>query len=154
MVILGQTELITGLNGTKDQDKQWSVIDRNNNNIYLTWTQFDDYGSNDPADISIILFSKSLDGGNTWSEPLRINKFEGSCYEQDGNSTIGAIPAVGPNGEVYVSWVGPNGLMFNRSLDQGNTWLPEEIMISSLPDGNILSITGIKKSICNACIKM
>jgi hypothetical protein len=24
-----------GLNGTKDQDKQWSVIDRNNNNIYL-----------------------------------------------------------------------------------------------------------------------
>jgi hypothetical protein len=143
----------TGLNGTKDQDKQWSVIDRNNNNIYLTWTQFDDYGSNDPSDISIILFSKSLDGGNTWSEPLRINKFEGSCNEQDGNSTIGAIPAVGPNGEVYVSWVGPNGLMFNRSLDQGNTWLPEEIMISSLPDGNILRITGIKRAFVMPALK-
>jgi len=143
----------TGLNGTKDQDKQWSVIDRNNNNIYLAWTQFDDYGSNDPTDISIILFSKSLDGGNTWSEPLRISKFEGSCNEQDGNSTIGAIPAVGPNGEVYVSWVGPNGLMFNRSIDQGNTWLPEEIMISSLPDGNNLSITGINRAFVMPALK-
>ncbi len=135
----------TGLNGTKDQDKQWSVIDRNNNNIYLTWTQFDDYGSNDPADISIILFSKSLDGGNTWSTPIRINKFAGGSAD-DGNSIGGAVPSVGPNGEIYVSWAVPNGIVFNRSLDQGDTWLQEEIIINYLPGGLKYNIPGIQRA--------
>jgi hypothetical protein len=135
----------TGLNGTKAQDKQWSVVDRTNNNIYLTWTQFDDYGSDDPADISIILFSKSIDGGNTWSDPLRINKFEGDCIDDD-NTVEGAVPAVGPNGEIYVSWAGPKGLVFNRSLDQGNTWLEEEIMIDAMPGGWNYNVPGISRA--------
>ncbi len=142
----------TGLNGTKDQDKQWSVIDRNNNNIYLVWTQFDEIWSSDPSDISVILFSKSLDGGNTWSAPLRINKFSGDSKD-GGNSVTGAMPAVGPNGEIFVSWYGPNGIMFNRSLDQGSTWLPEEIMISSVPGGHIFDITGIQRALILPVIK-
>ena len=36
----------------------------------------------------------------------------------------GALPAVGPNGEVYVAWAGPRGIVFNRSLDGDQTWLP------------------------------
>lgn len=28
----------TGLNGNKAQDKQWGIIDRKTNDIYLTWT--------------------------------------------------------------------------------------------------------------------
>ena len=135
----------TGLNETKAQDKQWSVVDRTNNNIYLTWTQFDDYGSQNPSDISIILFSKSLDGGDSWSTPLRINKFEGDCVDDD-DTVEGAVPAVGPNGEVYVSWAGPKGLVFNRSLDQGNTWLEEEILINSMPGGWNYSIPGISRA--------
>ena len=35
----------TGLNGTKAQDKQWTIVDRSNNNIYMSWTEFDHYGS-------------------------------------------------------------------------------------------------------------
>ena len=135
----------TGLNGTKDQDKQWSVIDRANNNIYLTWTQFDDYGSNDPTDISVILFSKSLDGGESWSTPLRINKFEGDCLDGD-DAVGGAVPAVGPNGEIYVSWAGPKGLVFNKSLDHGDTWLQEEILIDLMPGGWNQSISGISRA--------
>lgn len=46
----------TGLNGTKAQDKHWPIVDRTNNNIYVTWTQFDVYGSANPLDSSIILF--------------------------------------------------------------------------------------------------
>ncbi|MFH1321616.1 MAG: hypothetical protein ABII90_13320 [Bacteroidota bacterium] len=56
-----------GLNGTKAQDKEWVVVDRNTNHIYVTWTQFDDYGSTNVNDSTIILFSKSVDGGQTWS---------------------------------------------------------------------------------------
>ncbi|NOQ91533.1 MAG: T9SS type A sorting domain-containing protein [Flavobacteriaceae bacterium] len=134
-----------GLNGTKNQDKPWSVIDQNNNNIYLTWTQFDEYRSSDPLDISIILFSKSLDGGSTWSTPLRINKFAGDSKDDD-DTVEGAVPAIGPNGEIYVSWAGPNGLVFNRSFDQGDTWLQEEIFINSMPGGWNYNIPGISRA--------
>jgi hypothetical protein len=136
----------TGLNGTKGQDKQWCAIDRTNNNIYLTWTQFDHYGSANSNDSSIILFSKSTDAGVSWSSPVRINKRAGDCLDKD--STVeGAVPAVGPNGEIYVAWAGPNGLSFNRSLDQGNTWLNQEITIASIPGGWDFSIAGIYR--CN-----
>ncbi|MCB9355894.1 MAG: T9SS type A sorting domain-containing protein [Lewinellaceae bacterium] len=135
----------TGLNGTKAQDKQWSAIDRNNGNIYLTWTQFDDYGSSNPADSSIILFSKSTDGGANWSQPLRINSIAGDCIDSD-NTVEGATPAVGPNGEVYVSWAGPNGIVFNRSTDQGNTWLSHEIPVDPMPGGWDHNITSIQRA--------
>ena len=124
----------TGLNGTKAQDKQWSVIDRSNNNIHLSWTQFDDYGSSNPNDKSIILYAHSFNGGATWSTPIKINEVDGDCIDSD-NTVEGATPAIGPNGEVYVAWAGPNGLAFNRSLDGGLTWLSEEISIDPMPGG-------------------
>jgi hypothetical protein len=135
----------TGLNGSKDQDKQWSVIDRSNDNIYLTWTQFDEYGSKDPTCASVILFSKSLDGGESWSNPLQINKFVGDCLDGD-DAVGGAVPAVGPNGEIYVTWAGPRGLMFNRSLDKGESWLQEEILIDTMPGGWNQNISGISRA--------
>jgi hypothetical protein len=135
----------TGLNGIKAQDKQWSVVDRRNNHIYMTWTQFDTYGSADPNDSSIILFSKSTDGAQTWSTPLRINVVAGDCIDED-NTTEGAVPAVGPNGEVYVTWTGPAGLRFNRSTDEGNTWLPTNILIDPMPGGWDYTIPGIQRA--------
>lgn len=136
----------TGLNGTKVQDKQWSVVDRTNNNIYMTWTQFDAYGTLDPTMKSSILFSKSTDGGAIWSAPIKINEVDGDCEDSD-NTVEGATPAVGPNGEIYVAWSGPNGLVFNRSLDQGNTWLNSEITVSTVPGGWDYAIPGLYR--CN-----
>ncbi len=135
----------TGLNGTRAQDKHWVAIDRNNNNMYVTWTQFDSYGSTDPLDSSIILFSRSLDAGQTWSAPLRINKVAGDCIDSD-NTVEGAVPTVGPNGEIYVAWAGPNGLVFNRSLDQGLTWLSNEIAIDPMPTGWDYAVSGIYRA--------
>ena len=135
----------TGLNGNKVQDKQWSVVDRTNNNIYLTWTQFDNYHSSNPSDSSIILFSKSINSGNTWSPPKRINKYAGNCLDDD-NTVEGAVPAVGPNGEIYVAWAGPNGIVFNKSLDQGDSWLTQEITISTMPGGWTFDIPGLSRA--------
>lgn len=136
----------TGLNGTKAQDKHWSVVDRKTNTIYVTWTQFDVYGSSNPADSSIILFSKSSDGGETWTSPIRINKKAGDCIDSD-NTVEGAVPAVGPNGEVYVAWAGPAGIRFDRSTDEGSTWLDEDILIDPMPGGWDYEIPGISR--CN-----
>ncbi|MCB2221414.1 MAG: T9SS type A sorting domain-containing protein [Bacteroidetes bacterium] len=135
-----------GLNGSKAQDKEWAVIDRTNNTIYVTWTQFDDYGSSNPNDKSSILFSKSTDEGETWSEALKINEVDGDCIDSD-NTVEGAVPAVGPNGEVYVAWAGPEGIVFDRSLDGGETWLDEDIFVSDFPGGWDYAIPGINR--CN-----
>jgi hypothetical protein len=135
----------TGLNGTKAQDKQWTIVDRNNNNIYMTWTEFDEYGSANPSDSSRILFSKSLDQGETWSAPLKINIVSGDCIDKD-NTVEGATPAIGPEGEIYVAWAGPNGLVFNRSLNQGETWLTNEIAINSMPGGWDFNIPGLDRA--------
>lgn len=134
-----------GLNGDKDQDKEWAIVDLENDNIYVTWTQFDNYGSSDPLDSTLILFSKSVDAGLTWSEPLRISDVAGDCIDSD-NTVEGAVPAVGPDGEIYVAWAGPEGLMFDRSEDQGDTWLDEDIFIDSIPGGWDYNIPGIYRS--------
>jgi hypothetical protein len=134
-----------GLNGEKEQDKHWVAVDRSNNNLYVTWTQFDEYGSKDPDKFSNILFSKSTDQGESWSEALQINSVSGDCIDDD-NTVEGAVPAVGPNGEIYVAWAGPNGLVFNKSMDEGETWLENEVQIDSMPHGWSLDIPGIYRS--------
>lgn len=135
----------TGLNGTKAQDKHWTSIDRDNNTIYMTWTQFDDYGSTNPADSSVILFSKSIDAGESWSDALRINTVAGDCVDGD-LTTEGAVPAVGPNGEIFVAWAGPLGISFDRSLDGGTTWLDDDIHLDDMPTGWDYTIPGISRA--------
>ncbi len=146
---VGQTWTVDahmGLNGTADQDKEWAIIDYNNNNMYVTWTQFDKYNSSNPNDYSNIMFSKSTDMGETWSPAKRINQTSGDCIDSD-NTTEGAVPAVGANGEIYVSWAGPEGLMFDKSLDEGETWLDEDIFVSDIPGGWDFNVPGISR--CN-----
>jgi hypothetical protein len=135
----------TGLNGNKAQDKQWVVIDRNTNVIYMTWTEFDEYGSVDPSDSTRILFSKSIDQGQSWTSPLKINEISGDCIDSD-NTVEGAVPAIGPNGEVYVSWAGPAGIVFDRSADGGQTWLSQDIFVTNVPGGWDFAIPGIYRA--------
>jgi len=127
------------------QDKAWPVVNRTNNHIFVTWTQFDNYGSSSSSDSSIILFSKSIDYGATWSTPKRISRRAGDCVDSD-NTDEGAVPAVGPDGQIYVTWAGPLGLMFNKSLDEGSTWVNANIFINSMPGGWNLTIPGIDRA--------
>lgn len=135
-----------GKNDPKQQDKEWACINPFNNEMYVAWTQFDSYGSTNPDKKSNIMFSRSSDQGETWSTALQINEISGDCVDSD-NTTEGAVPAVGPNGEVYVSWAGPAGLVFDRSTDGGNTWLDQDIFVSDIPGGWDFSIPGISR--CN-----
>ncbi len=134
-----------GKNTPKQQDKEWACVNPLNNDIYVTWTQFDNYGSADTAKKSNILFSKSTDQGLTWSTALRINEVSGNCLDSDSTAE-GAVPAVGPNGEIYVSWAGPAGLVFDRSMDGGLTWLDHDIFVSDIPGGWDYSVPGIYRA--------
>jgi hypothetical protein len=132
-------------NGTKAQDKHWMVLNPMNNDIYLTWTQFDKYDSALESDSSIILFSRSSDQGKTWSDPKRISFYGGDCLDSD-ETVEGAVPAVGPNGEIYVVWSGPKGLVFQVSKDRGKTWLPVERKIGPQIEGWDLDIPGMNRA--------
>lgn len=111
-----QSPVRVDINNQKNPDKNYMAIDVNQNspyknNIYLVWTEFP--GSNP------IIFARSTNGGTNFNGYLNIS----------GNSTIvqAAVPAVGPNGEIYVVWgIGnPNetGIGFNKSTDGGSSFL-------------------------------
>lgn len=72
------------------EDKCYIGIDNGDGefegNIYVSWTRF--------GGQSGIYFSKSEDGGEQWSEPIRLT----------GRASQGSVPTVGPDGELYVIW--------------------------------------------------
>ena len=135
----------TGLNGTKAQDKQWGIIDTKTNAIYITWTQFDSYGSSNPNDSSHILFSKSTDGGLTWSAAKRLDAKGGDCIDSD-NTVEGAVPAISPNGQLNVAWAGTDGLYYSKSKNSGATFSKPKV-ISSIVGGWDYTIPGLDR--CN-----
>lgn len=126
-------------------DKEWAVVNPKTNEIYMTWTVFDKYDSKNPEDSSFIYFTKSEDAAETWTKPVRISKIAGDC--QDGDQTAeGAVPAVGPNGEIYVSWSRNDTIWFNKSLDQGLSWMPKESFVCKHVGGWDMKIEGINRS--------
>ncbi len=147
----------TGYNPPKGQDKAWGAVDFTHgprgNWIYVTWTQFDFYGTNNSSDSSNILFSRSTDGGLTWDAAIgakRLNQKAGDCVDSD-NTMEGAVPCVGPNGEIYVCWAGTISLntprlFFTKSTDGGTTWLPNNLIIGTQPGGWDYFINGIYRS--------
>jgi len=130
----------------KDQDKEWAVADPQTGALYATWTQFDKYESQEESDRSNILFSRSLDQGETWSPARLLSQVSGDCLDDD-QTTEGAVPAVGPEGQVYVSWAVNEKIYFDRSLDGGETWMEEDIEVAKQTGGWTLDIPGILR--CN-----
>ncbi len=132
----------------RQQDKEWLAADMTGsvyrNNIYAAWTEFDKYGSTSPGDSTRILFSRSTDHGDTWATPVRVSDHGGNCYDSD--STVeGCVPAIGPQGEVYLSWSGPVGIMFDKSLDGGVTF-GSDVFVTSQVGGWDYSIPGIYRA--------
>jgi Neuraminidase (sialidase) len=135
-----------GFHHPKDQDKQWCISDLNNGNLYATWTQFDKYGSKDEKYESNILFSMSTDKGETWSESVDISQVPGDCLDGD-STTEGAVPAVSPEGYIYVAWSNKNKIYFDVSMDEGKTWMENDIVIAEHHGGWEIDIPGLMR--CN-----
>ena len=130
------------------EDKPWVGVDRSDKsahrgNVYVAWTRFDVYGSQDPAHRSHIMFSRSRDGGRTFSPPLEISDETGDARDSDG-TVEGVVPVAGPNGEVYVTWAGPKGLVFDKSTDGGWTF-GKDVVITTLAGGWDLPVPGVER---------
>lgn len=122
----------------KMQDKPWFSVDENLNSkfynrIYITWTQFDKYGSKNPLDSSRILFSYSTDNGKNFSQATSISIENGDC--QDGDNTLeGATTCVDSNGNVHCVWSGYDKLWYTCSKDGGINWV-KPMVVSEHKDG-------------------
>ena len=130
---------------TPFEDKDYPACDRTNGpyagSLYVAWTQFDGYESTNAADSTRILFSYSRDQGTTFAPPVKVSDRGGDCGDQD-NTVEGAVPAIGPDGTVYLAWAGPRGIEFDRSLDGGLTWGADKVL-SDIPGGWDFAVSGI-----------
>ncbi len=146
-----------GYRPPKQQDKEWITADITTSpyrdRLYMAWTEFDVYGSASSADSSRILFSRSTNGGGSWSSPITLSDRGGDCLDDD-MTVEGAVPAVGPAGQVYVSWAGPLGIMFDRSFDGGETF-GSDIKVADQPGGwafdvdSIYRANGLPQTLCD-----
>ncbi len=100
-------------------DKPYMAVDTSigsphKNNIYVSWTNF----SSLSGGASPIYFSRSVNGGASFSTPMKISGTQSYCQ--------GSQPSVGPAGEVYVSFISYSGsqsrLYVTRSDDGGVTF--------------------------------
>jgi len=135
---------------TPYEDKPWIRADTfkespYKGNLYVAWTRFDEYGSKNPEHKTHIYFARSKDSGKSFSVPHRISETPGDCLDSS-NTVMGAVPAVGPKGEVYVVWAGPKGLAFVKSTDGGWTFGKEKILTVT-PGGWDFNVKGIFR--CN-----
>jgi len=113
-------------------DKEWIAVDPNNGNVYVTWTAFNFYA------VSSLVFSKSTDGGRTWSRPVVISDLLELELQVQGSAV-----AVDSKGAIHVVWIDfdSNTVRYTSSSDYGESWsLPKSIapvkpLPSSLPGG-------------------
>ena len=133
---------------TKSPDKQFVTTDNsggpNDGNIYVTFTLFQSDASGNYLS-SPIYFSKSTDGGLSWSPIKAISGISstvcvhGDFFDQNANPHAcnfdqGSIPVVGPDGTINVAFnncntedaaasgIGICQQLFVKSTDGGSTW--------------------------------
>ncbi len=110
-------------------DKPWGVADTSAassfmNNVYVTWTRF--LFRNNQYVESPIFFSRSTDGGVTWSTPIEISGSSNTLCSAQIDSTGGnrcdedqlSVPVVAPNGDIFVVFINDQKIGDGQFRDQ------------------------------------
>jgi hypothetical protein len=94
-------------------------------NVYVGWIEWQ-------LDKSIMLFARSMDGGKTFSEPMRISTHAGLPRDDNGG-LVGFVAAVGADGTIYAIWNDGSTITFTQSYDGGKTFAPSRVAINVAP---------------------
>jgi hypothetical protein len=125
--------------GIPFEDKPWVVADPagpHAGNLYIGWTHF-------TLAASDLLFSRSTDGGLTWSNPIKISSVSG--LPRDDNGALEGFHAVSaPDGTLYTIWADREGIMMAVSHDGGATFTKERRIVRTGPP--YFGITGVSRS--------
>jgi len=126
--------------GIPFEDEPYIVADTTGSpysgNLYIGWTEFS-------LEKSVILFSRSTDGGATWSAPIEISTHEGLPRDDNG-SVEGFTGAVAPDGTFYVVWADGNNIAFASSHDGGKSFAPSRSIVDTAPP--YFDVAGVERS--------
>jgi hypothetical protein len=115
--------------GIPFEDKPYVVADNTNSkyagNLYIGWTEF-------RIDESVILFSRSTDGGLTWSAPADISTHHGLPRDDNG-AVEGFAGAVATDGALYVVWADGDSIVLASSHDGGRTFSKSRPILKTAP---------------------
>jgi hypothetical protein len=121
------------------EDKPWIVTDTNGShagNLYIGWTHF-------TLAASDLFFSRSTDGGKTWSKPIKLSSVSGLPRDDNG-ALEGFHGVVGPDGTLYTIWDDRDGIMMAVSHDGGATFTKDRRIIPAGP--GYFGITSVARS--------
>ncbi len=115
--------------GIPFEDKPYIAADTTNSkyagNLYVGWTEF-------RIDESVILFSRSTDGGVTWSAPIEISTHHGLPRDDNG-AVEGFTGAVAADGTLYATWADGDSIVLASSHDGGKTFSKSHSIIKTAP---------------------
>jgi photosystem II stability/assembly factor-like uncharacterized protein len=102
-----------GITRASFHDKEWIAVDPETGYIYVVWALFSLYAA------SQMVFSRSTDGGQTWSRPIVITDITATEF-----SVQGAAITVDAEGIVHIIWIDfeNNQMRYTSSSDKGRTF--------------------------------
>ncbi len=100
-------------------DKEWMAVDMDNGNVYVMWAVFTFLS------VANIMFSRSTDGGDTFSTPMVISEYQAGDFNNQG-STL----QVTPDGTVHAFWIDfqKGGVRYTYSGDNGQSFSSPNII--------------------------
>jgi hypothetical protein len=111
------------------EDKPYLVADNTNSryagNLYIGWTRW-------TLEDSQIQFSRSTDGGKTWSEPVEIDAQRGLPRDDNG-AVEGFSGTVASDGTLYVVWGDSVHILLTSSKDGGAHFSPVRPVVKTAP---------------------
>jgi hypothetical protein len=133
--------------GSSNQAAPYAFVHPEHGVIFLTWTEFDHYGSPDSVCKSNLEFSISTSEGRKWGDPIQINQQSGGCEEGMEHSMLYGATAIDLLGKLYMFWSTQDNIMFDRSYDASKTWLSNDIVIGKKIKGSLTEVPGIRHCI-------
>lgn len=128
-----------GQNAPKHQRNPSATLD-SKGNVWVAWTQFDKYKSEEENCQSNVLLTLSSNG-KKWNKPIHVSQTAGNCRDDD-NTVKGAMPAIAADGKAFVAWASDNKIFLDRSFNGGDLWLSNDITVAQQPGGWDMKIPG------------
>jgi hypothetical protein len=138
---------VSGDSPSKFDDKDAITADANpsspfRDNVYAAWTKFSKQGISGFGNDQIV-FSRSTDGGQTWSNPQAISP---SYNNNAVGGRQGAAVKVGPDGTIYVVWLDTVDKQaverISISFDGGKTFPRQNITVAAVTDDGVNPLPG------------
>lgn len=115
--------------GIPFEDKPYIIADNGNGphagNLYIGWTRW-------TLTDSQMLFTRSTDGGKTWSKPIEIDDHPGLPRDDNG-ALEGFDAAVAADSTVYAIWSNEEGIVLTSSHDGGASFSRPHLILHTAP---------------------